>query len=31
MSSARVSRSKAIKALKANGGDLVNAIMDLTP
>eukprot|EP00796_Vickermania_ingenoplastis_P009108 gene9108-6399_t len=30
MSQANVSRAKAIKALKANNGDLVNAIMELT-
>jgi nascent polypeptide-associated complex subunit alpha len=30
MSQAAVSRAKAIKALKANDGDIVNAIMELT-
>ncbi|CCW64830.1 unnamed protein product [Phytomonas sp. EM1] len=30
MSQAKVSRSKAIKALKNNNGDMVNAIMELT-
>ena len=30
MSQAAVSRAKAVKALKANDGDIVNAIMELT-
>ena len=30
MSQAGVSRAKAIKALKTNDGDIVNAIMELT-
>ena len=30
MSQANVSRAKAVKALKSNDGDIVNAIMDLT-
>ena len=30
MSQANVSRSKAVKALKNNGNDIVNAIMELT-
>lgn len=30
MSQAGVSRSKAVKALKTNDGDIVNAIMELT-
>ncbi|KAG0302622.1 hypothetical protein BGZ98_007351 [Dissophora globulifera] len=30
MAQANVSRSKAVKALKANGNDIVNAIMELT-
>jgi nascent polypeptide-associated complex subunit alpha len=30
MTQASVSRPKAVKALKASGGDIVSAIMDLT-
>jgi len=30
MSQAGVSRAKAVKALKTNDGDIVNAIMELT-
>jgi len=30
MSQAGVNRSKAVKALKTNDGDIVNAIMELT-
>ena len=30
MSQAGVSRAKAVKALKINEGDIVNAIMELT-
>jgi nascent polypeptide-associated complex subunit alpha len=30
MTQASVSRSKAVKTLKATGGDIVNAIMELT-
>ena len=30
MSQAGVSRNKAVKALKTNDGDIVNAIMELT-
>ena len=30
MSQAGVSRSKVVKVLKNNGGDVVNAIMELT-
>jgi nascent polypeptide-associated complex subunit alpha len=30
MSQANVSRGKAVKALKNNGNDIVNAIMELT-
>ena len=30
MTQANVSRAKAVKALKASGGDIVSAIMELT-